>query len=100
MRRDDGWCDDPGSRLYNRPFRLKGAGPGHERMWRDDDLHDLVLDLGWNRGPVIKGRGSAMFLHVARPGFRPTEGCVAVDRRLIARLVQRIGPRTVIEIRA
>ena len=52
-------------------------------MWRDDHLYDVVLDIAWNRGPIVKGRGSAIFLHLARPGFLPTEGCVAVDRRMI-----------------
>lgn len=97
IRTDDGWCDDPRSPRYNRPVRLPQSS-SHERMWRDDPLYDLVLDLGWNRGPVIKGRGSAIFLHVARPGFRPTEGCVAVSRAQIRRLAERVGPRTIIEI--
>ncbi|HEY0354030.1 MAG TPA: L,D-transpeptidase family protein [Enterovirga sp.] len=97
IRPNDGWCDAPGDRRYNRPVRLPYPA-SHERMWRDDDLYDLVLDLAWNRGPIVSGRGSAIFLHSARPGFSPTEGCVAVDRRVIARLVERIGPRTVIEV--
>jgi L,D-peptidoglycan transpeptidase YkuD (ErfK/YbiS/YcfS/YnhG family) len=67
-------------------------------MWREDHLYDLVLDIGWNRGPIIKGRGSAIFLHFARPGFAPTEGCVAVEPRMAARLLSRIGPHTMIEI--
>ena len=91
----DGWCDDPGSRAYNRPVRLPFAG-SHERMWRDDPLYDLVLDLSWNRRPARRGRGSAIFLHAARPGFTPTEGCVAVSRDRLVRLAERIGPRTVI----
>lgn len=89
----DGWCDDPRARCYNRPVRLPQVA-SHERMWRDDDLYDLVVDLGWNRGPVRRGRGSAIFLHVARTGFRPTEGCIAVERRMIRRLVERIGAST------
>lgn len=67
-------------------------------MWREDALYDLVLDLSYNRGPTVRGRGSAIFLHAARPGFLPTEGCVAVSRRSIARLVEGIGPGTVIAI--
>jgi L,D-peptidoglycan transpeptidase YkuD (ErfK/YbiS/YcfS/YnhG family) len=97
IRPDDGWCDAPGDRRYNRPVRLPYKA-SHERMWRDDHLYDIVLDLSWNRRPAVPGRGSAIFLHSARPGFAPTEGCVAVDRRVIARLVERIGPRTVIEV--
>ena len=97
IRPDLGWSDDPRDRRYNRPVDLPAAC-GHERMWRDDALYDLVLDLSYNRGPIVPGRGSAIFLHSARPGFLPTEGCVAVDRRRIASLVERIGPGTRIEI--
>jgi L,D-peptidoglycan transpeptidase YkuD (ErfK/YbiS/YcfS/YnhG family) len=94
---DDGWCDDPGSRLYNRPVRLPHRAR-HERLFRQDHLYDVVLDLDWNRRPAVPGRGSAIFLHSARPAFGPTEGCVAVGRNAIARLVERLGPRTRIRI--
>jgi L,D-peptidoglycan transpeptidase YkuD (ErfK/YbiS/YcfS/YnhG family) len=67
-------------------------------MWRTDHLYDVVVDIGWNRGPIVRGRGSAIFLHLARPGFAPTAGCVAVEQRMIRRLLERIGPRTRIEI--
>ena len=97
IRQDLGWSDDPADPSYNQPVRLPHAR-SHERMWRDDALYDLVLDLSYNRAPVVRGHGSAIFLHSARPGFRPTEGCVAVDRRVVARLVERIGPRTVIAV--
>ena len=93
IRPDDGWCDDPRSALYNRPVKRPFAG-SHERMWRDDALYDVVVDLAWNRDPIRRGRGSAIFLHSARPGFSPTEGCVAVDRGAILRLVARMGRRT------
>ena len=67
-------------------------------MCREDELYDVVVDLACNRGPIRKGRGSAIFLHCAKPGFPPTEGCVAVASGAIARLAARIGPRTLIEI--
>lgn len=93
----NGWCDDPGDRNYNRPVRLPYPAR-HERMRRDDGLYDAVVDLAFNRGPIRKGRGSAIFLHCARPGLPPTEGCVAVEPRMIVRLLARIGPRTRIEV--
>lgn len=93
----DGWCDDPRSRLYNRPVTLP-FGPSHERMWRDDGLYDIVFDLDWNRGPIRRGRGSAIFLHAARPGFKSTEGCVAVGASWLRRLSPLIGPRTRIRV--
>lgn len=97
VRPGDGWCDDPGSRRYNRPVPLPSPA-SHERLWREDALYDLVVDLSWNRSPAVPGRGSAIFLHAARPGFTPTEGCVAVAGNRILRLVERIGPRTAIAI--
>lgn len=93
-RPSDGWCDDPRDPRYNRPIRLPAPGISAERMWRDDGLYDVVIDLGHNRGPIRPGRGSAIFLHVARPGFKPTEGCVALRLPDLLRLLRRLGPRT------
>ncbi len=97
IRPSDGWCDDPRDRRYNQRITLP-CSASHEVMWREDHLYDLVLDIGWNRGPIRRGRGSAIFLHLAKPGFLPTEGCVAIQPRMAARLLARIGPRTRIEI--
>jgi L,D-peptidoglycan transpeptidase YkuD (ErfK/YbiS/YcfS/YnhG family) len=83
----DGWCDDPGHADYNRAIRLPHPAR-HECLWREDAVYDLIAVLGWNDAPVRRGRGSAIFLHVARPDLAPTEGCVALPepdlRRLLA----------------
>jgi L,D-peptidoglycan transpeptidase YkuD (ErfK/YbiS/YcfS/YnhG family) len=71
-----GWCDDPMDAEYNRQVRLPFSA-GHEILWREDSVYDLIVELGFNDDPVIAGRGSAIFLHVARPDYAPTEGCVA-----------------------
>jgi L,D-peptidoglycan transpeptidase YkuD (ErfK/YbiS/YcfS/YnhG family) len=73
----DGWCDDPLHRDYNRPVRLPHEARCEE-LWRQDGLYDVAAVLGWNDAPVERGRGSAIFLHVARQGYGPTEGCVAL----------------------
>ena len=73
----DGWCDDPGHADYNRQVTLPHPAR-HEELWRRDALYDIVGVLGWNDAPVRQDRGSAIFLHVARPDFGPTEGCVAL----------------------
>ena len=75
----DGWCDDAGHPDYNRQVRLPHPAR-HEELWRRDGLYDVVGVLGWNDAPVLRGRGSAIFLHVARPDLAPTEGCVALAR--------------------
>lgn len=74
---DDGWCDDPAHPDYNRPVRLPHPAR-HESLWRTDPLYDVLGVLGWNDDPVLPGRGSAIFLHLARPDGAPTEGCVAL----------------------
>lgn len=74
---DDGWCDDVTHADYNRAVRLPHPGR-HERLWRDDRVYDLLAVLGYNDDPVRKGRGSAIFLHVARPDEQPTRGCLAL----------------------
>jgi L,D-peptidoglycan transpeptidase YkuD (ErfK/YbiS/YcfS/YnhG family) len=75
---DDGWCDDPTHADYNRRIHLPHDGR-HEEFWRSDSLYDIVGVLGWNDNPVQRGRGSAIFLHVARPDFAPTDGCIALE---------------------
>lgn len=97
-RRHDGWCDAPQDRRYNRPIRLPSDTASAEILWRDDGLYDLVIDLDYNRGPIRPGRGSAIFLHIARPGYRPTEGCVALRPADLLRLLRRLGPRTRMQI--
>lgn len=73
----DGWCDDPADRAYNTPVRLP-YDARHEALWRNDAVYDVIGVLGWNDSPVVRRHGSAIFLHVARPDYAPTEGCVAV----------------------
>jgi L,D-peptidoglycan transpeptidase YkuD (ErfK/YbiS/YcfS/YnhG family) len=86
-----GWCDDPADAAYNKPVHLPYAGR-HERLWRDDALYDLVAVLGYNDDPVEPGRGSAIFLHVARPDFPPTEGCVAMCLTDLSELLRACRP--------
>ena len=74
---DDGWCDAPDDPNYNRPVKLPYRASA-EHLWRDDTLYDLVAVLGYNDDPVVPGKGSAIFLHVARPDYSHTHGCVAL----------------------
>jgi L,D-peptidoglycan transpeptidase YkuD (ErfK/YbiS/YcfS/YnhG family) len=91
------WCENPADRRYNRPFRRTANEPG-DRLWRDDRLYDLVIEISHNTRPRIAGRGSAVFLHVARPDRSGTAGCVALDGKDLQRLLRRLGPNTRIDI--
>jgi L,D-peptidoglycan transpeptidase YkuD (ErfK/YbiS/YcfS/YnhG family) len=97
IKPNDAWCEDPTDRRYNRPMRVKPHAGG-DRLWRDDRLYDFVVELDHNARPRIAGRGSAVFVHVARDGFKPTAGCVALNRRALVRLLSHIGPKTRIVI--
>jgi L,D-peptidoglycan transpeptidase YkuD (ErfK/YbiS/YcfS/YnhG family) len=79
IQTNDGWCDDPGDGAYNRAVTLP-HGASAESLWRDDHLYDLVVIIGHNDDPVTPGLGSAIFMHVAAPGYGPTEGCIALAR--------------------
>ena len=95
--RQDGWCEDPQHRLYNRPIRVPDIATG-DRLWRQDRLYDLIIELDHNSRPRVAGRGSAVFIHVAREGFKPTAGCVALTAPRLQRLLERVGPNTRIVI--
>lgn len=97
LRKDDGWCDDPASVLYNRPVSLPFAR-SHERLWREDGLYDLIVVLGHNDDPPVAGLGSAIFVHVRAPDGGPTEGCVALARGDLIDLLAQARPGDRIEI--
>lgn len=74
----DGWCDDMNDTAYNKPVRLPFA-PSHESLWREDHVYDVIGVLDWNFAPIVPGKGSAIFFHVATPDYAPTAGCVALS---------------------
>ncbi len=78
IKPDDGWCDAPEHACYNRHVKLPFAA-SHEKLWRDDHMYDIIVPLGYNDAPVVAGKGSAIFLHIAGPDYSTTEGCVAVN---------------------
>lgn len=98
LSRTDGWCDDPARPEYNtlvaRPFSGR-----HEILWRDDALYDIIAVIGYNDAPVVSGRGSAIFLHVARADYAPTEGCVALAIDDLVQVLTDCDAATTITIR-
>jgi L,D-peptidoglycan transpeptidase YkuD (ErfK/YbiS/YcfS/YnhG family) len=97
IRPGDGWCEDPNDRRYNRPVDVPKSSSA-DRLWRADALYDLIIEISHNTRPRIAGRGSAVFIHIARDKFAPTAGCVALQAGTLLRLIERLGPRTRIEI--
>lgn len=103
----DGWCDDPTHKDYNRAIlipppvnggRLGGGMFSHETLWRDDDVYDLIVPLGYNDNPPVAGRGSAIFLHVAKPDYAGTEGCVALAKVDLLEILAQVSEGDVMEI--
>jgi L,D-peptidoglycan transpeptidase YkuD (ErfK/YbiS/YcfS/YnhG family) len=94
---DDGWCEDPADRHYNQPVKLP-EGSTADRLARADHLYDFIIELDHNTRPRVKGRGSAVFIHAARPHFAPTAGCVALKIDALRRLLGWLGPRTKIVV--
>lgn len=97
VRTDDAWCEDPEDRRYNRAVKLSPESTA-DRLWRDDHLYDLVIELDHNTRPRVMNLGSAVFIHVAREGFASTAGCVALNARDLRRLLAHLDRDTKIEI--
>ena len=93
----DAWCENPADRHYNQPVRMDSK-QGGDRLRRDDHLYDFIVEIDHNTRPRIAGRGSAVFLHLARTNFSPTSGCVSMTRGAMLRLLARLGPETRIVI--
>ena len=97
IKKDMGWCDDPRSSDYNKlvklPFNYK-----HEKLFKKENIYDIILVLNYNMNPVKKNKGSAIFIHVARNNLKKTEGCVAIKKIDLIKLLKEIGPNTKVRI--
>ena len=98
IRPEDAWCDDPRDRRYNTLIRQPPGEPAEERLARADRLYDILVPLGWNDGPIVRGRGSAIFWHVARENGAPTAGCVAVTPDVFRKVLPRLSRQAVMRI--
>jgi L,D-peptidoglycan transpeptidase YkuD (ErfK/YbiS/YcfS/YnhG family) len=99
IEEDDGWCDAPADPAYNRAVALPYAA-SHEKLWRDDHLYDLVLVIGHNDAPVVPGHGSAVFVHLAKEGYTPTEGCIAFTRADLEKILGAMTPEDRVVVQA
>lgn len=97
-----GWCDDINSSKYNQKITIENdtniTQPHHEKLWREDDAYDIFFDLGYNKNPIIKKMGSAIFLHCSFDNLRPTSGCVAMKKEFFSHAIKNLDLETYIEI--
>lgn len=93
IRPNDGWCDDPGCGSYNKLVKLPHSG-GREKLWRDDHVYDIAVPLGYNDSPIAAGKGSAIFLHLAREDYSPTKGCIALNKNDLLEILQKVHKST------
>jgi L,D-peptidoglycan transpeptidase YkuD (ErfK/YbiS/YcfS/YnhG family) len=92
-----GWCDDPNSKKYNQLITLPSKY-NHEKLYRQDNVYDLVIVLNYNMIPIIKNKGSAIFIHVAKKNYKKTAGCVALKKKHLVKLIKNIKHKTKIII--
>jgi L,D-peptidoglycan transpeptidase YkuD (ErfK/YbiS/YcfS/YnhG family) len=97
IKKNIGWCDDPDSHFYNQQISLPTKF-NHEKLYRNDNLYDLVLVLNYNTNPIIKNKGSAIFIHIAKKNYKKTKGCIALKKKHLIELISKIKKNTQIKI--
>ncbi len=97
IKKNMGWCDDPSSRFYNKLVNLPTKYT-HEKLYRNDSLYDLIMVLSYNTNPIIKNKGSAIFIHIAKNSYKKTKGCIALKKEHLIEIISKIKKNTKIKI--
>ncbi len=97
IKKDMGWCDDPRSKDYNKLIKLPYAY-NFEKLFRKENNYDIILILNYNMSPVIKNKGSAIFIHVAKKNYKKTEGCIALKKIHLLKILKKINKNTKVKI--
>ena len=97
IKKNLGWCDDPKSTHYNKPVKLPFTY-SHEKLYKKENIYDIVLVLNYNMNPIKKNKGSAIFIHVAKNNFKKTEGCIAIKKLNLIKLIRKINANTKVKI--
>ena len=92
-----GWCDDPNSKNYNQLINLPSRY-GHEKLFKKNNIYDIIVVLNYNMKPVIKNKGSAIFIHVAKKTYQPTQGCIALKKNDLLKLLSNVRKNIKIKI--
>ena len=97
INKNMGWCDDPKSKYYNKLVRLPFKYSA-ESFFRKDNIYDIIVVLSFNTSPILKGKGSAIFIHIAKKKYKKTLGCVAVSKQDIKKIIKKINKKTTVNI--
>ena len=97
IKKNMGWCDDPKSDLYNQQIKLPNKF-SYEKLYRKDGLYDIILVLNYNTSPIVKKKGSAIFIHIAKRKFKSTEGCIGLKKNDLIKLLKKIKKNTKIKV--
>ena len=97
IKKNLGWCDDPSSKNYNKLIYLP-AENSHEKLYKSDNSYDIVLVLNYNMSPIKNGKGSAIFIHVAKRNYKKTLGCIAISKIALLKIISEIKKNTIVEI--
>jgi L,D-peptidoglycan transpeptidase YkuD (ErfK/YbiS/YcfS/YnhG family) len=97
IKKNMGWCDDPNSQNYNQLVNLPSRY-GHEKLFKKNNIYDIIVVLNYNMKPVIKNKGSAVFIHVAKKNYQPTQGCVSLKKNDLLKLLSKISKNIEIKI--
>jgi len=97
IKKNMGWCDDPKSAAYNQLINLPNK-VGYERLYRKDNIYDLIIILNYNMTPIVKNKGSAIFIHIAKKNYSPTKGCIALSKIDLLKILYNINKNTKIKI--
>ena len=92
-----GWCDDPNSEQYNTLIKLPSKFK-YEKLYKKENIYDIILVINYNMNPIKKNKGSAIFIHIAKKNYEKTEGCIAIKKRELLKIVKEIKPNTKIKI--
>ena len=92
-----GWCDDPQSKKYNRLIKLPSSN-SYEKLYKKENIYDIILVLNYNMNPIVKGKGSAIFIHVAKKNYKKTEGCVALKKIDLLKILKQLKKKTKVKI--
>ena len=97
IKKNMGWCDDPDSKNYNQLIKVP-TKYSYEKLFRSENTYDLIIVLNYNMKPVIKNKGSAIFIHVAKKNYNKTAGCIALKKPHLIKLIEKINKRTKVVI--